>query len=155
MISNADLPTRFPEPGNTLNPGWPTFTAFCEKRLTTPIAYIASLLYDPFREKGSISRGGGTTGNDSERYYVYLNYQPCQTGPDPKDIMAAGYTWVWRSVGPSRTSVTNVPGILLGRPALTGNRAWQNNYIYDPTNGTVSQGAIIRTNKGDCTGPFK
>ncbi|OPZ10362.1 MAG: Type II secretion system protein G precursor [candidate division BRC1 bacterium ADurb.BinA364] len=149
-VGNPKTPADFPDPGNTWNPGWPPFTAYCIKPLTTPVAYLSTILMDPFRDKGSVN-SAAAPGNDPERWYVYREWQ-CPMNANFLKMQAAGYVWQFNSVGPSRTAVSNVINILLGTPATSGTNAWQNQFVYDSTNGTVSKGAILRTNKGEFAG---
>lgn len=116
--------------------------------LSTPIAYItsASGLYDPFREK--------LAGNNDGKRYRYVNFVaniapgawvPCPfPGPyttrwDTTDYSAGAKngievfgSWKLSSSGPDRTANANFIEVDLA---------------YDPTNGTVSGGDVLRSQK--------
>lgn len=98
-------------------------------RLTSPVAYISSVPLDAF---------GGYY--DSSRDVKVVSYS-MGTAPDEHPIR-----WALSSAGPDRTDDT-VP--LFDYPGYSP-RIWENPasgysyYRYDPTNGTVSRGDIIR-----------
>lgn len=124
-----------------------------QARLTTPVAYITSFMIDPFKSQGMISTTG--TGTQGMLIYDYDSYIcPGNTQATQKAAHAKGYDWVTWSVGPKRVNSGLIAQILTGanQPALPGEplipRA-----VYDPTNGTVSAGVIIRTNKGIFVAP--
>ena len=105
-----------------------------QNRLTTPIAYITSLPFDAFYEK--IKDTGG------RRIYTYMAFDSNDTG----DYLAAyrlGYVWGLQSKGPSLGQPFGAYGMHSILSRRDGFHA-----IYDPTNGSVSSGVIIRTNKG-------
>lgn len=105
-----------------------------QRHLTTPIAYITSLPKCPFYEK---------IGDTSKRYlFTYMAFDSNDQG----NYLAAfqlGYIWGLQTKGPSLGQPYKAYGMhsILARPDGV-------NAIYDPTNGTVSAGVIIRTNKG-------
>ncbi len=133
--------------------GWPYYITDV---VSTPVAYItkASLMEDPFRV------GGGTsTVTLSGRRFRYLNFPaelnpgwpPCYlpkppAGPyhtrwftvvdsDVKKGMETYGMWKISSSGPDKTANT------------TTATWWYEDLPYDPTNGTVSGGDIIRSQK--------
>ena len=132
----------------------------CWNQYTTPVAYITSVPSDPFCEKGSFNQGkvrGGTT---------YFQYQTTPAGG--KDVQGKnmpaiyleaarrGLWWVAWSLGPMRSwnikgYGIHAPGVASGIPDWTPAYGAKNaNYpsgLYDPTNGTVSYGWIVRSNK--------
>ena len=99
----------------------PLVNSMGTSKLTTPIAYISSLLRDPF------------AGKSFEGDYYY----------EPKlkenaDYWAfyynnPNYMWVLMSIGPNRIPDSYRPG---GGPPGAG--------VYDATNGTISRGDIFR-----------
>ena len=119
------------------------YRALC--KMTTPIAYVTSIPSDVFCEKGA-QKDGSYIEKATFKYNAY--------GPDTQHLQGnfakmrkRGYFWTLNSPGPTRSlddpedpnRSIQTQRILLGqRPP----------YIYDPTNGTVSYGMIIRTNKG-------
>jgi len=116
--------------------------------MTTPVAYISEWPKDAFAEGGTIRQIP-----ENETYlaaiispwYRYEDYM-C-TWWNSATVRGMGYTWATGSPGPTRYNYIN-----LGR-ALSGviNHSSQPGlkyYPYDPTNGTISMGLIIRTNKG-------
>lgn len=116
---------------------------FCQGLLTSPVAYMNSILRDPFFSVN--------TDKDGRHTYVYHAYMIDEfkkgTGIMSR-IHRNGYTWATMSRGPAskgspqkgiQSHLDNM------RPtAYNDNNAW----AYDSTNGTKSIGAIIRTNKG-------
>lgn len=127
--------------------------------LTTPIAYMTSMLMDPFAEKGSFA---GKSANGSSQYTfspgygyeavreIYWN-SSSKMGPQWLDCLELGCTWWVTSKGPSRRN--NNHRDQPGAPAAA--MSYQQfaqpaypNLFYDPSNGTVSYGWIIRSNRG-------
>jgi prepilin-type N-terminal cleavage/methylation domain-containing protein len=115
--------------------------------LTTPVAYLTSLHQDPFTSSGAIAVGGGAV--IRELFF----YQAFTAGVTTTNKLALnrGYNWLAWSFGPSRqmgdvddpSIMLRAFNILLGRISPK---------VYDPTNGTVSFGAIIRSNAGIYSG---
>lgn len=103
--------------------------------LTTPVAYITSADFrDPFVEQGT--HGGYTDG--LPRYqYNYRNYQYVTAQGLPPNTAA----WVLNSLGPDRNKDQGLNIELWARGIPTSPPT----VVYDPTNGTVSQGDIPRT----------
>ena len=128
--------------------GWPWYIT---RVLSTPIAYITStVLYDPFR-KHLLARGSTYWGR-----YRFVNYRANIEGwgglgpnypgwrpasPSPSDPMwqegMLKYgAWKLNSAGPDKTASYNPPfGFITDE------------IIYDPTNGTVSRGDIVRSQR--------
>ncbi len=129
--------------------------------ITTPIAYITSHIPDVFKIGKNVD-GPGTgasfgrgfnNGDPQDLTFLYLNMS--QAGPDPGDPglgfgffgSAAAWqehfdqwgNWQMRSVGPTAfyPGSTNYPGATFVSVDA----------IYDPTNGTVSNGQIPRNQK--------
>jgi len=124
-----------------------------QARLTTPIAYMTGFLQDPFRTQGALSTSNGS--NNAISFYDYESYIcPGNTQAAQKEAHAMGYDWVTWSIGPKRVNSGLIAQILTGgvQPPLPGEplipRA-----VYDPSNGTISAGIILRTNKGIFTSP--
>lgn len=111
--------------------------------LTTPQKYITSIFPDPFKY-GAVADRDPDIGkpyinpNPFDCSFVYHNIRQfasvAGSGFDYRDIDAYG-DWRLMSLGPTRKYVS------LG--TADPNKGW----IYDPTNGTVSKGMIIRTQK--------
>lgn len=135
--------------------------------ITTPIAYLTSHVVDPFKIGRRINGPGyqGTSsfeqpyqsGDARDMTFVYLNMDQAYFGGNPSafGFFATVASWeyhlgVWgrwqmRSMGPSGL----YPGTPLGTyPGATFNSI---NSIYDPTNGTLSLGMVIR-NQRSATG---
>ena len=136
--------------------GW----GYAQKKLTTPIAYITSLLADEFQLRNDQltqhlrTRDMWLHGNP----YVNPSYDPVANGdrhvmdyedfdggrPGDADWVARWHLsygnteWKLQSFGPMR-DVTDY-----GWALSTSEPGWPNKY-YDPTNGTVSRGLITRT----------
>ena len=128
-------------------------------RLTTPIAYITSLqsnMNDPFIDK----RGGIVDVNTGILYrgywsYNYADYRfwgplRCEAGQIPatlNNVSKANYgfdAFGVASVGPDGVDEGILWGPFVGYVHNLGWREFCINAMYDPTNGTVSGGAIAR-----------
>ncbi|MBM3334461.1 prepilin-type N-terminal cleavage/methylation domain-containing protein [Candidatus Sumerlaeota bacterium] len=109
--------------------------------LTTPVAYMARIPEDPFTAAPLRDTDNTLLFERTFRYWCL---------EDPSNIAyrlqayAKGYTWAMGSRGPSRVYGT------LYWPQMVATR--NSTMIYDPTNGTVSVGHVVRTNKGELTG---
>lgn len=97
-------------------------TLICPEVLSTPIAYITSIPHDPFRV--------GTSEYERLLRYEYHNVkqrvEEGASGWPPNDLRRYG-DWRLTSLGPRREYLPWMP--------------------YDPTNGTVSEGNILRTQR--------
>jgi len=134
--------------------GWPTSNVkiWCFSFLTSPVSYLTSIPDDPFREKGARNLKSGGTADNSIRFYEYNAFWHSKLTPPASEAMAKGYQWALYSIGPMRNSATGgSANIVIGRVYNTASQ--HTLFHYDPSNGTVSQGYILRTNKGDFTGP--
>ena len=103
--------------------------------LTSPIPYMSNIAKDPFKISGydyNLHRGF-KSGNPLDLGYVYHNIPEFMLSPtsgfDQRDLFAYGF-WRLTSLGPDAISINT-----LGRT------------VYDSTNGTISNGDIIRTFK--------
>jgi len=106
--------------------------------LTTPISYMTSIPKDPFHQQGSDI--------DIGQYYKYQSIRP----EIFDDLVNLGYTWSLHSQGPRNavngpSGKNNAPFRILAGTNPDGGPGL---FIYDPSNGTVSYGLILRTNKG-------
>lgn len=131
-------------------------------RLSTPIAYIANaLLPDPFPSRYELAGSGGAI-------YGYLNIQSddftASTVIEATSLTRAQkdqlYSLGWAMTSPGPDRITRVQEIAIetsGNPKDTDGShfiAWIEEFgggappVYDPTNGTISQGDIARTAKG-------
>ena len=99
--------------------------------LTTPVAYISSVPYDPFRGDGG--SGGYGYGSDGQSYYILTSY-----GPDSGDGLAGikGGELDEREYTGARISDYRRMGVRDGKFVLADLR-------YDASNGTSSTGDII------------
>ena len=112
--------------------------------MTTPVAYISSPPDDPFVDKTPYKNIQNNT-TIYEKKYQYQYWLWTDGGPDSwAPYRAKGYLWYLRSTGPSRS--VRPPNMLQmvrdGVPDM----------VYDSSNGTMSIGLIVRTNKGAFTG---
>ncbi len=118
---------------------------YAMSHLTTPVGYITSIPPDPFREKGLVRK------NSPEYNYNSFDYDAffCPYQPAPASTaFAAGYSWVLTSVGPSKqANGAGVANILLGSTSWVTDPTMVVSG-YDPSNGTISKGFIMRSNKG-------
>ena len=116
-------------------------------KLTTPVAYITSVPKDPFQVGGSVK---GSTGNPNYDVatFSYQTFQCDSLGAIQLKCRAQGYLWCLISPGPSR-NIDGAPAYLLLGTGTGANAT----FAYDPTNGTMSWGWVVRTNKGIFTVP--
>ena len=125
--------------------GWPWYLTV---QLTTPISYLTSTnLLDPFRE--SYTR----TYHPYWRRYRYINY------PANRDNWGGlGPNWIgWRPVVAESDILAGMDKYGLWKLSSAGpdrfisydsdHGFFSNEPVYDPTNGTVSRGDIIRSQK--------
>ena len=124
--------------------GLETARAASLARLTTPIAYMTWVPPDPFRLVGSRNLNQGK--NSAAAVYVYQTMHPC-FGDNHKNVecLRLGYMWALRSAGPQRNEGGSMYSVLLGRYNTNPNAT---TCVYDATNGTMSSGWIMRSNKG-------
>jgi len=132
----------YQDPGHSSDP----FTQCCLGRLTTPIAFITKLPFNIFKYRPGLGAWDG-----DPLWYGYKSDDTWRSiatmvlANDP----AGNYNkhWILISVGPDQTTNNGEWGmfgqIILERtgPFLGGGPGC----LYDPTNGTVSAGDIIRT----------
>jgi prepilin-type N-terminal cleavage/methylation domain-containing protein len=112
---------------------------YAHAKLTTPIAYLSSFLMDPFYVESS-------QGTRMGRVYEFRSHNDF-SATDYARCRLRGYIWGVNSIGPVtvRRTSDNDPSM---QDVLRGIAP---GFVYDPTNGTVSKGFIIRTNKGEYT----
>lgn len=132
-------------------------------RLTTPVSYITAIPLDPFRSRGQLTKSGVSLVNDpsykwysfaptwhTRRAYLWQVMELCARD---------GVDWIAQSVGPGRDNngvliFYVVSGFISWMPANEGiSTPGRVRFPYDPTNGTVSSGWVIRTNQGIFTKP--
>jgi general secretion pathway protein G len=147
--------------GSVIYMGSPLYYWYVPNMVTTPIDYISSTtLIDPFRE--GWYKPGDALYPDRMQYerYRYMNIDDTwgAMGPDcdasqvstyyDNMLCVAGH-WAIHSLGPNRTyrRTTPLPEETPSVKAMEecGYPAWPRSY--DPTNGTVSDGNIIRSSK--------
>ncbi len=102
-----------------------------QSRLTTPIAYMTSIPQDPFT--------ANRPEKDGRRTYIYHGYICPVLAATYKNCLRLGYTWAVGSRGPQAMQDKGIHEVL---------KAAVDAVVYDASNGTVSVGDIIRTNKG-------
>lgn len=105
------------------------FSARVPNMLSTPIQYVTSIDHDTFKD---VSEFSGFP--ELEKRYVYFNFnqfiEACNFSIQSRRRVAG--SWMLYSWGPDQINFT------------TGHPTYLN---YDPTNGTISFGNIIRTEK--------
>lgn len=111
-------------------------------RLTTPIAYITSVFRDPFAElkRVTIWTGASAPGYDTYDYVCALDFKP------PDDPRGSGITSgaMWRLCSAGPDGVMAYGGGHTAQPI-----EWARFGVdYDPTNGTVSRGDLVRIGGG-------
>ena len=92
------------------------------RQVTTPVAYITSIPADPFFSRWGISRS-------DDRFAPYYEIACAQSWREQYDCFCM------MSIGPDQDD------------DFSGNDNWPNGgdlYVYDPTNGTVSNGDVAR-----------
>jgi general secretion pathway protein G len=127
------IPAEDPREMSTLN-------TFLAPALTTPVAYFTSLVQDPFADLAEVP-------SPELAYYHYKNYPQSSVwlrenlGMIPAPFSFRNETWgAWtlRACGPDRDRqdicVSHVGDTLI-------------NGYYDPTNGTISDGDVLRTQR--------
>lgn len=116
--------------------------------LSTPVAYMSTaLLIDVF-----------AVGAIDTTYFGYANAKASisdnltvtaaglgSTSAGDRDIFA-GHRWFLQSVGPDRVNYALTSGFLAAFNAMTNKTQYE--FFYDPTNGTVSGGDVVRTGYG-------
>lgn len=115
------------------------------RQLTTPVAYITTVPTDSFTSLGYTSPS--KTSRNAHDPYDYRWIQPLSTdGPTSsrRQLQAVGVSWYIYSWGPARTSADANNTWKGPQETLLG----KNDFLYDATNGTLSRGLIIRSNKG-------
>ncbi len=122
--------------------------------LTSPIAYIGALPKDPFMlVSGGMDKQQELTAKKAD--YAYERTHAGQSG----QWLAAfnmGYGWWFYTFGPSRNGRRpDNPNQNMNSQTILSNTLGFGSYVYDPSNGTISLGYILRTNKGIYTGPGK
>ena len=127
--------------------------------LTTPVGYVGSLPRDPFSLHGTVDGGESAAYHPLDDYYMYGTMLPADySGRASSSINIKGhqmgFSWVVWTLGPSRKATPG--GAFTGAGCVraltkTPSTATAANYpdiFYDATNGTLSFGWIMRTNKG-------
>ncbi len=105
---------------------------FLNEGLTTPVAYVTTLFVDPFVEP----RDAGETWQSFYPRYFYTNLDwfAAITGPGSPPVIAQMKetygTWILAGAGPDRDRLDLSRGV-----------------FYDPTNGTVSDGDVLRSQR--------
>ena len=110
--------------------------------LTTPVAFISTIPRDPFTDHGSVNNSGVT--NHLKNIYSLHGYVCSELGTNDTLIRGMGYNWCVNSPGPSRNHSYTHRTIIIGD---------EEDCAYDSSNGTISLGWILRTNKGVFTIP--
>jgi len=133
----------------------------CYRFLTTPIAYLSSMPEDPFA-KFTKDGDNPRTNRDDTKYYNYQHYFQSQSNDAwivqvnamRKFCWDRGFTWSLYSVGPIPYEYAPYMLDLLGGPNSPRKvpTSVSMGMVYDPTNGSVSRGRILLTNKGVFSG---
>lgn len=110
-------------------------------RLTTPVSYITSVFYDPFVNIGRVVTVDGIVyrGYDTYDYVCAQDFAP----PDTRGGgITSGAMWRLCSAGPD--------GVMaFGGGTILQNINWARFGVdYDPSNGTISRGDIVRVGGG-------
>lgn len=120
-------------------------------RLTTPISYITSVLIDPFAVNGITYTQTNTISPnyDTYDYWTALDLSPMGPPgwPDKGNVWrgagaSSGALWRVAGAGPDKINKTG------GSYVNNGLASSQGGQDYDPTNGTISWGDIVRIGGG-------
>lgn len=142
--NNKYVWVRSASPGYAIPAGPDPAAGLYGNGLTTPIAYIAGLLKDAFGGKNKpedLYSGFGTT---EDFWYATREYYEDPLRNFPWNVYATANpgskaAWVLMSKGPDLAWARNPP-LGPGADEVDYPNLWQ----YDPTNGTVSSGNIVR-----------
>jgi prepilin-type N-terminal cleavage/methylation domain-containing protein len=153
---------KYPIDGSTTDdqaywyvPGGPTVTGGVAG-ITSPIAYLSSnVLVDPFRTKAAAAAAMAADAPDSSHFTVddyrrfrYTNWKYTYVDwrtPPGLPAYAAEYEQIYGAYRLSSSGPDQSAGPSAGKPA---NASVATQYqVYDPTNGTVSAGDIMRSAK--------
>ena len=121
----------------------PTLRVVVWMPLTTPVAFMSSMIYDPFLQRED---------DDSRQNYTYNTFVVLDNGSTARKAAyegsyTRGFTWGLSCFGPARDSIAGGNGMPYVLSA-TNTAGGPGSFIYDASNGTMSFGMIIRTNKG-------
>jgi prepilin-type N-terminal cleavage/methylation domain-containing protein len=113
--------------------------------LTTPIAYISGLLKDAFGNRAKPTDLYAPFGSTEQFWYATKKYFDAQFGPAAWQVYPTGdagspAAWVLMSKGPDLAWAQDPP---LGPGVDEVDRPYR--WQYDPTNGTVSSGNVVRS----------
>jgi len=117
-----------------------TIRAWCWSHLTTPIAYTTSPCVDPFNLSLNAKNEKFTLCEYEATYNPFPGAPGSGGNTNFKKAAAAGFRWTVLSVGPAKLKAISNGIRLMVDPAAIE--------FYDPTNGTLSHGPIINSNKG-------
>jgi prepilin-type N-terminal cleavage/methylation domain-containing protein len=111
------------------------------KRITTPVAYMTSILRDVFVNVGRVKTVDGNVAKGYDTYDYFTDYDTL-TGPLSSHGGGAANTCGanWRVVSAGPDGIMAFGGGYVGQPVAWGEQGVD----YDPTNGTVSSGDIVR-----------
>lgn len=105
--------------------------------LTTPVAYLSGIPdRDPFHREDVGDPGG------SERWYSWTNFGSFDPGHPLFEVREL-HRYMLRSRGPDGQSEPNP----VRNDFMTSGLAAAPSFLYDPTNGTISRGDIVRTTR--------
>jgi len=127
------------------------------RSLTTPVSYITSIPRDPFTEQSNRVKKDGSRGNYKFFNYEYLSRKWMGTDTDTwgswQICQSSGCPWFFKSLGPSRRATPSetigcgVAAGLAGMPDVADKVKYPGSF-YDPTNGTMSFGMVVRSGRG-------
>lgn len=142
---------------------WAVRTGFEWSQFTTPVAYMSSIPINVFGDKGKVNAKGVPNNQLEGMYYHYQAFTK-EILPDGETSLSPsllacnriGASWFLGGQGPSRRDLPHgvSPPVQFNMPngvSRTPTDATDIGYpdiFYDPTNGTVSYGALIRSSKG-------
>lgn len=131
--------------------------------LSTPVAYLSSAhLYDPFNHTPAPNNPRALLSYfhiGADEWLVKTMYPLAFPGHPEKIDRVTEHCFYFQSVGPDGSGIYDqlvASGIPAGAPAYIASikKFAEGDFIYDPTNGTVSLGEISRTAKGFMTSPL-
>jgi prepilin-type N-terminal cleavage/methylation domain-containing protein len=148
--------------------GQETGQAYVWSQITTPVAYLTSVPESPFQQQERIQLGNGSIVYRQSDQYFWLETMALKSPSGTqmnrhKPAHGKGVTWVVKSFGPTKHWVWGKRDaaeslIAAHLPDMDDAEAMSYgwpfgvwgypNGLYDPTNGTISEGYIIRSNLG-------
>jgi len=141
--------------GSPIYPGgFPRSAAAIYGSLTTPVAYLTTIPSDKFVDEKPVpgSRQANNFIHNADGKVIPFSYETFSPMVKGNNFTARiymaftdGYRYVMSSVGPKRKDLYRAQIFYYGGETMPH---YDQAFPYDPTNGTISNGLIYRTNRG-------